>query len=190
MLPIPAPAAPPPPPPEPQKDPEAVDETQPAPTEQEGEQEVYTKLLCFKVTPQSRIGRLIQYRFPASIDPFTSESLFSLLPFNHFSGHLCAVGCSAVYTASIIVCCSVSVDLGYVLWLFLVTLAWNWNVWMIPVRWAFLYDVNGSLYLWLIADYLCDAIYILDILLFQPRLQFIRGGDIVVRDITDGRNLN
>ncbi|KAI5105522.1 cyclic nucleotide-gated cation channel beta-1 isoform X10 [Silurus meridionalis] len=50
---------------------------------------------------------------------------------------------------------------------------------MIPVRWAFLYDVKGSLYLWLIADYLCDAIYILDILLFQPRLQFICGGDII-----------
>lgn len=77
----------------------------------------------------------------------------------------------------------VSVDLGYVLWLFFVTLAWNWNVWMIPVRWAFHYDVNGSLYLWLIADYLCDAIYIVDVLLFQPRLQFIRGGDVVVRDV-------
>ncbi|KAK3535369.1 hypothetical protein QTP70_011133 [Hemibagrus guttatus] len=139
------PAAPPPPPPEPQKEPEPVDENQPPPTEQEVEHEVYTKLLCFKVKPQSRIGRLIQYRFPASIDPFT--------------------------------------NLGYVLWLFLVTLAWNWNVWMIPVRWAFLYDVNGSLYLWLIADYLCDAIYILDILLFQPRLQFIRGGDIIMRDV-------
>ncbi|TSS60377.1 Cyclic nucleotide-gated cation channel beta-1 [Bagarius yarrelli] len=136
-----APPPPPPPPPEPQKEPEPADENQSAPIEQEVEQEVYIKLLCFKVKPQSRIGRLIRYRFPASIDPFT--------------------------------------NLGYVLWLFLVTLAWNWNVWMIPVRWAFLYDVNGALYLWLIIDYLCDAIYILDILFFQPRLQFIRGGDIV-----------
>ncbi|GAA6085443.1 cyclic nucleotide-gated cation channel beta-1-like [Tachysurus ichikawai] len=135
------PAAPPPPPPEPQKEPEPVDENQPAPTEQEYEQEAYIKLLCFKVKPQSRIGRLIRYRFPASIDPFT--------------------------------------NLGYVLWLFVVTLAWNWNVWMIPVRWAFRYDVEGSLYLWLLADYLCDTIYILDVLLFQPRLQFIHGGDIV-----------
>ncbi|XP_047658206.1 LOW QUALITY PROTEIN: cyclic nucleotide-gated cation channel beta-1-like [Tachysurus fulvidraco] len=135
------PAAPPPPPSEPQKEPEPVDENQPAPTEQEDEQEAYIKLLCFKVKPQSRIGHLIRYRFPSSIDPFT--------------------------------------NLGYVLWLFLVTLAWNWNVWMIPVRWAFRYDVKGSLYLWLLADYLCDTIYILDVLLFQPRLQFIRGGDIV-----------
>ncbi|KAM9470622.1 cyclic nucleotide-gated channel beta-1 [Clarias gariepinus] len=135
------PAAPPPPPPEPPKEPTPADESQPAPTEEKVEQEEYTKLLCFKVRPQSRIVRLINYRFPASIDPFT--------------------------------------NLGYVLWLFLVTVAWNWNVWMIPVRWAFSYDINGSLYLWLLADYLCDTIYILDILLFQPRLQFIRGGDIV-----------
>ncbi|XP_046706388.1 cyclic nucleotide-gated cation channel beta-1-like isoform X2 [Silurus meridionalis] len=130
-----------PPPPEPMKEPEPAEESPSAPPKEEVEQEVYTKLLCFKVKPQSRIGRVIQYRFPASIDPFT--------------------------------------NLGYVLWLFFVTLAWNWNVWMIPVRWAFLYDVKGSLYLWLIADYLCDAIYILDILLFQPRLQFICGGDII-----------
>ncbi|XP_017328974.2 cyclic nucleotide-gated cation channel beta-1 [Ictalurus punctatus] len=126
------------PPPEPPTEPAPVEESQPTLTD---EQEVYIKLLCFKVKSQSRIGRLIQYRFPSSIDPFT--------------------------------------NLGYVLWLFFVTLAWNWNVWMIPVRWAFLYDVKGSLYPWLIADYLCDTIYILDILLFQPRLQFIRGGDII-----------
>ncbi|MCI4380343.1 hypothetical protein PGIGA_G00238920 [Pangasianodon gigas] len=136
------PATPAVPPPEPPKGPVPVEESQAAPTEEEEvEKEEYTKLLCFKVKPQSRIGRLLQYRFPASIDPFT--------------------------------------NLGYVLWLFFVTLAWNWNVWMIPVRWAFLCDVKGSLYAWLIADYLCDAIYILDILLFQPRLQFIRGGDII-----------
>ncbi|KAB5571614.1 hypothetical protein PHYPO_G00227060 [Pangasianodon hypophthalmus] len=136
------PATPAAPPPEPPKGPAPVEESQAAPTaEEEVEKEEYTKLLCFKVKPQSRIRRLLQYRFPASIDPFT--------------------------------------NLGYVLWLFFVTLAWNWNVWMIPVRWAFLCDVNGSLYAWLIADYLCDAIYILDILLFQPRLQFIRGGDII-----------
>ncbi|KAF4094298.1 hypothetical protein AMELA_G00011460 [Ameiurus melas] len=129
------------PPPEPLTEPAPVEESQANPTVEEDEQEVYIKLLCFKVKSQSRIGRLIQYRFPSSIDPFT--------------------------------------NLGYVLWLFFVTLAWNWNVWMIPVRWAFLYDVKGSLYPWLIADYLCDTIYILDILLFQPRLQFIHGGDII-----------
>ncbi|XP_059190851.1 cyclic nucleotide-gated cation channel beta-1-like [Centropristis striata] len=70
-------------------------------------------------------------------------------------------------------------NLTYVLWMFLVTLAWNWNVWFIPVRWAFPYQTPDNIYYWLLTDYLCDLIYILDITIFQPRLQFVRGGDIV-----------
>ncbi|XP_061679422.1 cyclic nucleotide-gated cation channel beta-3-like [Syngnathoides biaculeatus] len=70
-------------------------------------------------------------------------------------------------------------NLMYVLWMFLVCLAWNWNAWFIPVRWAFPYQTPANIYYWLLADYLCDLIYILDITVFQPRLQFVRGGDIV-----------
>lgn len=68
----------------------------------------------------------------------------------------------------------------YILWLFFVVLAWNWNCWLIPVRWAFPYQTPGSLYFWLLMDYLCDLIYFLDITVFQMRLQFVRGGDIIV----------
>uniref|UniRef100_A0A8C2W8A6 Cyclic nucleotide gated channel subunit beta 1a n=1 Tax=Cyclopterus lumpus TaxID=8103 RepID=A0A8C2W8A6_CYCLU len=71
-------------------------------------------------------------------------------------------------------------DLIYVLWLFCVVAAWNWNVWLIPIRWAFPYQTSENLHLWLLMDYTCDLIYIADILVFQPRLQFVRGGDIVV----------
>uniref|UniRef100_A0A4W6DBI6 Cyclic nucleotide gated channel subunit beta 1b n=1 Tax=Lates calcarifer TaxID=8187 RepID=A0A4W6DBI6_LATCA len=70
-------------------------------------------------------------------------------------------------------------NIMYVLWMFLVSLAWNWNVWFIPVRWAFPYQTPDNIYYWLVIDYLCDLIYILDITIFQPRLQFVRGGDIV-----------
>ncbi|XP_047187414.1 cyclic nucleotide-gated cation channel beta-3 isoform X2 [Scophthalmus maximus] len=70
-------------------------------------------------------------------------------------------------------------DLIYVLWLFVVVAAWNWNVWLIPVRWAFPYQTADNIHLWLLVDYTCDFIYIADILVFQPRLQFVRGGDIV-----------
>uniref|UniRef100_A0AAY4CXK6 Cyclic nucleotide-binding domain-containing protein n=1 Tax=Denticeps clupeoides TaxID=299321 RepID=A0AAY4CXK6_9TELE len=70
-------------------------------------------------------------------------------------------------------------NLIYVLWLFFVTCAWNWNVWLIPVRWAFPYQTPENIHWWLLADYFCDAIYIIDIVIFQPRLQFVRGGDIV-----------
>ncbi|XP_029353680.1 cyclic nucleotide-gated cation channel beta-3 isoform X2 [Echeneis naucrates] len=70
-------------------------------------------------------------------------------------------------------------DLIYVIWLFFVVAAWNWNVWLIPVRWAFPYQTPENIHLWLLTDYTCDLIYITDILVFQPRLQFVRGGDIV-----------
>lgn len=71
-------------------------------------------------------------------------------------------------------------DLMYILWLFFVVLAWNWNCWLIPVRWAFPYQTPDNIHLWLLMDYLCDLIYLLDITVFQMRLQFVRGGDIIV----------
>lgn len=71
-------------------------------------------------------------------------------------------------------------DLVYVLWLFFVVLAWNWNCWLIPVRWAFPYQTPTNIHYWLLMDYLCDLIYLLDIVVFQTRLQFVRGGDIIV----------
>ncbi|XP_075392820.1 cyclic nucleotide-gated channel beta-1 [Tenrec ecaudatus] len=70
-------------------------------------------------------------------------------------------------------------NLMYILWLFFVVLAWNWNCWLIPVRWAFPYQRADNLYLWMLMDYLCDFIYLLDITLFQLRLQFVKGGDII-----------
>lgn len=75
---------------------------------------------------------------------------------------------------------SLPTDLIYILWLFLVVLAWNWNCWLIPVRWAFPYQTPDNIHLWLLMDYLCDLIYFLDITVFQMRLQFVRGGDIIV----------
>ncbi|XP_072729470.1 cyclic nucleotide-gated channel beta-1 isoform X2 [Ciconia boyciana] len=70
-------------------------------------------------------------------------------------------------------------NLMYVLWLFFVVMAWNWNCWLIPVRWAFPYQTPANIHCWLLVDYLCDLIYLLDILVFQTRLQFVRGGDII-----------
>uniref|UniRef100_A0A671LAX0 Cyclic nucleotide gated channel subunit beta 1a n=1 Tax=Sinocyclocheilus anshuiensis TaxID=1608454 RepID=A0A671LAX0_9TELE len=68
----------------------------------------------------------------------------------------------------------------YVVWLFFVTLAWNWNAWLIPVRCTFPYQTPENIHWWLLMDYFCDGIYILDIFVMQPRLQFVRGGDVVV----------
>ncbi|XP_076427744.1 cyclic nucleotide-gated channel beta-1 [Peromyscus maniculatus bairdii] len=70
-------------------------------------------------------------------------------------------------------------NLMYILWLFFVVLAWNWNCWLIPVRWAFPYQQPDNIHFWLLMDYLCDFIYLLDITVFQMRLQFVKGGDII-----------
>ncbi|XP_009289079.2 PREDICTED: cyclic nucleotide-gated cation channel beta-1 [Aptenodytes forsteri] len=70
-------------------------------------------------------------------------------------------------------------NLMYVLWLFFVVVAWNWNCWLIPVRWAFPYQTPSNIYCWLLMDYLCDLVYLLDILVFQTRLQFVQGGDVI-----------
>ncbi|XP_072574522.1 cyclic nucleotide-gated channel beta-1-like [Paramormyrops kingsleyae] len=126
--------APPPPPPPP------AGEVSAAPTEG-GVQEDQYNLLGYQLAMPPWAKSLLEFRFPQSIDPYTS--------------------------------------LIYVIWLFFVTMAWNWNLWLIPVRWAFPYQTANNLHLWLLADYLCDAVYILDILVFQPRLQFVRAGDIV-----------
>ncbi|XP_055964519.1 cyclic nucleotide-gated cation channel beta-3 [Sorex fumeus] len=71
-------------------------------------------------------------------------------------------------------------DRVYLLWLLLVSLAYNWNCWLIPLRLVFPYQTPDNTYYWLIPDILCDIIYLCDVLLIQPRLQFIRGGDIIV----------
>ncbi|XP_039610146.1 cyclic nucleotide-gated cation channel beta-3-like [Polypterus senegalus] len=70
-------------------------------------------------------------------------------------------------------------DRRYIIWLFLVTIAFNWNCWFIPMRWAFPYQTAQNTIYWLFFDYLFDVVYLVDMLVFQPRLQFIRGGDII-----------
>nr|XP_060644200.1 cyclic nucleotide-gated cation channel beta-1-like [Anolis sagrei ordinatus] len=70
-------------------------------------------------------------------------------------------------------------NLMYVFWLFLVVLAWNWNCWLIPLRWAFPYQTAGNVGYWMAVDYLCDLLYVLDMALFQVRLQFVEGGDVI-----------
>uniref|UniRef100_A0A8C0DSZ6 Cyclic nucleotide gated channel subunit beta 3 n=1 Tax=Balaenoptera musculus TaxID=9771 RepID=A0A8C0DSZ6_BALMU len=71
-------------------------------------------------------------------------------------------------------------DRFYLLWLLLVTIAFNWNCWLIPLRIIFPYQTPNNARYWLITDIICDTIYLFDLLLIQPRLQFIRGGDIIV----------
>ncbi|XP_053169384.1 cyclic nucleotide-gated cation channel beta-3 [Hemicordylus capensis] len=70
-------------------------------------------------------------------------------------------------------------DRRYVLWLFLVTVAYNWNCWFIPLRLVFPVQTSSNMIYWIVVDILCDICYICDLLMFQPRVQFVKGGDII-----------
>ncbi|XP_072112750.1 cyclic nucleotide-gated channel beta-3-like [Mobula birostris] len=70
-------------------------------------------------------------------------------------------------------------DMQYMTWMSFVVLAWNWNCWFIPIRCAFNYQNPQILSIWLTIDYICDFIYLLDMLVFQVRLQFVKQGDLI-----------
>lgn len=72
----------------------------------------------------------------------------------------------------------------YIVWLCVVTLAFIYNLWGVPLRWAFHYQNEDNVYVWLTFDYICDAIYLLDTLLVRPRLRFVRDG-IWVQDVNE-----
>ncbi|KAM6349601.1 cyclic nucleotide-gated channel beta-3 [Podargus strigoides] len=70
-------------------------------------------------------------------------------------------------------------DRRYVAWLMLVTVAYNWNCWFIPLRFVFPYQTPSNTIYWFITDIICDTCYLCDLLIFQPRVQFLKGGDII-----------
>ncbi|NXT67160.1 CNGB3 protein, partial [Chaetops frenatus] len=70
-------------------------------------------------------------------------------------------------------------DRRYVAWLMLVTIAYNWNCWFIPLRYVFPYQTPSNTIYWFVIDVMCDICYLCDIVIFQPRVRFIRGGDII-----------
>ena len=73
-----------------------------------------------------------------------------------------------------------SLDRRYISWLSVVTLAFNYNAWLAPARFSFPYHTEKSIPYWIAFDFLFDLIYIIDIIIFRPRLQFVKGGDVIV----------
>ncbi|XP_039939662.1 cyclic nucleotide-gated cation channel beta-3 [Hirundo rustica] len=71
-------------------------------------------------------------------------------------------------------------DRRYVAWLMLVTIAYNWNCWFIPLRYVFPYQTPSNIMYWLAIDAVCDICYLCDLTIFQPRVRFVKGGDIIV----------
>lgn len=71
-------------------------------------------------------------------------------------------------------------DLRYIAWLSVVTLAINYNIWFMTARLCFPYHTESAIPVWFGLDLLADAIYLIDTIIFQPRKQFVQGGDIIV----------
>ncbi|XP_020825759.1 cyclic nucleotide-gated channel beta-3 [Phascolarctos cinereus] len=71
-------------------------------------------------------------------------------------------------------------DVSYILWLLLVTIAYNWNCWFIPIRLAFPYQTPNNMRYWLVIDIICDIIYLSDMMIIQPRVEFLKGGDKII----------
>lgn len=82
---------------------------------------------------------------------------------------------------------SVAADRRYIAWLSLVALAYNYNVWFCTARLAFPYHSPAINMYWVACDVISDAINLIDICVWQPRLQFVKGGDIIVSSTTDLR---
>ncbi|XP_023648664.1 cyclic nucleotide-gated channel beta-3-like isoform X1 [Paramormyrops kingsleyae] len=79
-------------------------------------------------------------------------------------------------------------DRRYLSWLGIVTLAFGYNIWLIPARAAFRCHTECSAPLWFCCDLLADTVYVVDMLFIQPRLQFVKGGDVIVDRIFTTKN--
>jgi len=64
----------------------------------------------------------------------------------------------------------------YVGWLTLVSFAFTYNAWVIPLRLIFPYQTKENLYKWIIADAMADFVYVFDIVAIKSHVKFISNG--------------
>jgi len=69
---------------------------------------------------------------------------------------------------------------GYMVWLAVLSLAFLYNAFSIPLRVAYPYQTNDNLIVWLAFDYVCDLFYLIDIIFVKPRIEFMQNGLPVV----------
>ncbi|KAJ8729192.1 hypothetical protein PYW08_000773 [Mythimna loreyi] len=64
----------------------------------------------------------------------------------------------------------------YISWLLLVTFCYSYNAWCVALRATFPYQTPENTPYWMVADYMCDIVYILDTAFVKPRLMFLNEG--------------
>ncbi|XP_013133872.1 PREDICTED: cyclic nucleotide-gated cation channel beta-3 isoform X1 [Papilio polytes] len=77
---------------------------------------------------------------------------------------------------------------GYISWLLLVTFCYSYNAWCIALRATFPYQTAENTPLWMMADYFCDTVYLLDVAFVKPRLMFLHEGFWVDDRVETRRN--
>ncbi|KAK5850107.1 hypothetical protein PBY51_014386 [Eleginops maclovinus] len=70
-------------------------------------------------------------------------------------------------------------DRRYIAWLAVVAVAINYNFWFCTARMAFPYHNETTNRFWILLDILSDVVNVIDIIIWQPRLQFVKAGDII-----------
>ncbi|CAF0757793.1 unnamed protein product [Rotaria sp. Silwood1] len=67
---------------------------------------------------------------------------------------------------------------AHLIWLTLVAMAYLYNFISIPLRIAFPIWKNGerNIWLWMLIDYLCDVLYLIDIFFVQTRIKYLENG--------------
>lgn len=64
----------------------------------------------------------------------------------------------------------------YIAWLFIVSLSFLYNAWVIPLRSSFPYQTPENTKYWIAMDICADVIYLLDILFVKHRLMYLYEG--------------
>nr|CAD7265139.1 unnamed protein product [Timema shepardi] len=76
----------------------------------------------------------------------------------------------------------------YVVWIFMVTLCFVYNCWVIPLRSTFPYQTPENANMWFALDYSADFIYLVDVALVKPRISHLEDGFWVTKPSTTRRN--
>ncbi|KAK9888482.1 hypothetical protein WA026_000733 [Henosepilachna vigintioctopunctata] len=71
----------------------------------------------------------------------------------------------------------------YLGWMFFVAVAVLYNVWVIPLRSTFPYQTEENRLVWMLFDYISDFVYLLDMLVIQPKVKYLDYG-FWVTDVT------
>ncbi|KAL3282529.1 hypothetical protein HHI36_005709 [Cryptolaemus montrouzieri] len=71
----------------------------------------------------------------------------------------------------------------YLGWMFFLAVAVLYNAWVIPLRSTFPYQTEQNRIIWMFFDYLTDFVYLIDILIIQPKVKYLEDG-FWVTDVT------